>query len=234
MYAVLFDIDGTLVQTGGAGQLAFAEAFAAEFGVRELSGAVPFAGRSDQAIALQLMQVHGVAASEENWRRFREAYLSRLPAALAARSGRVLPGVHALLDTLRTLEHALVGLLTGNLRAGAVHKLTYYGLMDRFAFGGFGDASDDRCDIAAAALAEARQAAVQHSRSANGAPLAGAVVIGDTSHDVLCARAIGACAVAVATGNSPREELVAAAPDLLLDDLSDAEPLIEIIHNHAP
>jgi phosphoglycolate phosphatase len=229
VYAVLFDIDGTLVQTGGAGQLAFAETFADEFGVRELSGSVAFAGRSDRAIALELMRVHGVPPNEENWQRFRSGYLKRLPAALARRQGCVLPGVTELLDELAALEHPLVGLLTGNVRDGAMQKLTYYRLVERFGFGGFGDVSDERCDIAAAALAEARRAAAARNGGANGKALSGAMVIGDTVHDISCARSIGAYAVAVPTGNTPREELAAAAPDLLLQDLSDSRPLLDIV-----
>ena len=229
MYAVLFDIDGTLIQTGGAGQLAFAETFAEEFGVPELSGRVLFAGRSDRAIALELMRVHGLPASEDNWQRFRTGYLQRLPEALTRRQGFVLPGVHQLLDELESLQHPLIGLLTGNLQAGAKEKLTFYGLFERFAFGGFGDISDERCDIAAAALFEAKQAAASRNGAANGQALSGVMVIGDTVHDISCARSIGAFAVAVPTGNTPREELAAASPDLLLPDLSDPRPLLDII-----
>jgi len=227
LYAVLFDIDGTLLQTGGAGQLAFAETFAEEFGVPELSGSVPFAGRSDRAITVDLMKAHQVAPTEENWQRFRDGYLQRLPAALTQREGCVLPGVTTLLDKLESLEHPLVGLLTGNLRTGALHKLTYYGLAHRFGFGGYGDDLDERCDIAAAALAEAQRAALR--RSGNGRALSGVMVIGDTVHDISCARSIGAFAVAVPTGNTPRAELQAAAPDLLLDDLSDPRPLLDVV-----
>ncbi len=229
MYAVLFDIDGTLIQTGGAGQLAFAETFAEEFGVRELSGAVAFAGRSDRAIAMELMQIHGVSPTDETWRQFRSAYLARLPVALKRRSGRVLPGVVELLDELERHEHSLTGLLTGNLQDGAVHKLTHYGLVDRFGFGGYGDVSDDRCDIAAAALAEAERAAASRNGHANGKRLSGVMVIGDTVHDIRCARSIDAFAVAVPTGNTPREELAVAGPDLLLDDLSDAGSLLDVV-----
>ena len=100
MYAVFFDIDGTLLLTGGAGQLAFAETFAEEFGVLEISRDVPFAGRTDRAISLDLMAVHGVEPNEENWNRFREGYLARLPAALARQRGEVLPGIFELLDAL--------------------------------------------------------------------------------------------------------------------------------------
>ena len=229
MYAILFDIDGTLIQSGGAGQLAFAETFAAEFGVEELSGKVPFAGRSDRAIASDLMRVHGVDPHEENWRRFRAGYLERLPTALRQKSGRVLPGVVELLDQIAAAGHPLVGLLTGNIREGADHKLQHYGLAERFGFGGFGDASPDRNGIAAAALAEAQRVANADFAAAKGldvCELAGAMVIGDTVHDVSCARSIGAFAVAVPTGGATREELAACGPDLLLDDLSDARPLL--------
>jgi phosphoglycolate phosphatase-like HAD superfamily hydrolase len=229
VYAILFDIDGTLVSTGGAGQLAFAETFAAEFGVETLSGKVPFAGRSDQAIASDLMRVHGVDPHEENWQRFRAGYLERLPSALQRKQGRVLPGVVELLGEIAAAGHPLVGLLTGNIREGADHKLQHYGLAEHFSFGGFGDASPDRNGIAAAALAEAQRLAKEEYGLASGleiCELAGAMVIGDTIHDVSCARAIGAFAVAVPTGGATREELAAAKPDLLLDDLSDARPLL--------
>lgn len=230
MYAVLFDIDGTLVHTGGAGHLAFAETFAHEFGIAEISAAVAFAGRSDLAIASELMSVHGVEPSEANWRRFRTSYLGRLRGALERREGRVLPGVVELLDELAALPHAAVGLLTGNIRDGAQEKLSFYGLAGRFAFGGFGDETKERNEIASFALA----AAEQHAAGRNGArvqpPLFGAMVIGDTVHDITCARAIGALAVAVPTGGATRDELAAAAPDLLLDDLSDSRPLLTILY----
>ncbi len=233
MYAVLFDIDGTLVQTGGAGQLAFAEAFAHEFAVAEISSAVKFAGRSDRAIATDLLAVHGFEPNEDNWQRFRAAYVRRLPGALQRRDGHVLPGVVALLDALAALPHSAIGLLTGNIREGADRKLTHYGLGDRFAFGGFGDDTNDRCEIAAIALAEATRHATERNGAGGRPPLWGAMVIGDTEHDIRCARAIGALAVAVPTGGSTREALAAASPDLLLDDLSDSRSLLQILKQAA-
>jgi phosphoglycolate phosphatase len=221
VYAVLFDIDGTLIHTSGAGHLAFAETFAEEFGVVKISASVPFAGRSDRAIALELMSVHGVEATDDSWRRFRMAYLRRLPSALERRDGRVLPGVVALLDTLATMPEAAVGLLTGNVREGAQAKLNYYGLGGRFGFGGFGDEATDRNVIAAIALAEAKRTTAGQLR--------GAMVIGDTVHDIRCARAIDAVAVAVPTGGATAEELASAQPDVLLEDLSDARQLLQIV-----
>lgn len=227
MYAVLFDIDGTLVQTGGAGQLAFAETFAQEFGVPQISKTVGFAGRSDRAIALDLFRAHGLPTTEEAWQQFRAGYLKRLPQALERRNGHVLPGVGELLAALKDLPHALVGLLTGNVREGAMRKLAYYGLDGHFAFGGFGDESTDRNEIAAIALAEAqRQATHQLGRPA---PLTGVMVLGDTIHDIRCARSIVAVAIAIPTGGTPREELAAERPDILLDDLSDATAILRIL-----
>lgn len=228
LYAVLFDIDGTLVQTGGAGQLAFAETFAAEFGVPQISAAVGFAGRSDRAIALDLFAAHGIEPSEANWRHFRASYVTRLPDALKRKPGRVLPGVAALLDALEALPHSAIGLLTGNIREGAATKLGYYGLGHRFAFGGYGDETNDRCEIAAIALAAAEQHVAERS-GGRGQRLWGAMVIGDTIHDIRCARAIEALAVAVPTGGATKDELAAEGPDILVDDLTDAARLLEVL-----
>ncbi len=229
MYAVLFDIDGTLIQSGGAGQLAFADTFAAEFSVPQISAAVAFAGRSDRAIAMELMEVHGIPTSDENWRRFCAAYLARLPDALQKKTGHVLPGVADLLDKLDVAPHSAIGLLTGNMRAGANAKLSHYGLHGRFAFGGFGDTTNDRCEIAKIALAEAERHAAERNGAAGRLPLWGVMVIGDTVHDIRCARSIGALAVALPTGGSTRDELTSEGPDLLLDDLSDSHPLLQAL-----
>jgi phosphoglycolate phosphatase-like HAD superfamily hydrolase len=136
-----------------------------------------------------------------------------------------------LLNQLQLHQGALLGLLTGNIRQGAFDKLKHYGLADRFSFGGFGDAHDERCDIAATALVAAQRAAARHGNGEVQANrrLSGVMVIGDTVHDVSCARSIGAYAVAVLTGNAPAEQLAAAKPDLLLRDLSDPGPLLEIV-----
>jgi len=218
MYTVLFDIDGTLLDTAGAGKRAFAATFAEQFQITEISGEVGFAGRSDRAISLELMELHGVEPSPEHWRQFMKSYLKHLETTLASCQGRVLPGVVALLDQLQTVEHVLPGLLTGNLKSGAARKLAHYDLADRFEFGGFGDLWDDRNDIAAEALEQARV----HARG----ELTGTMVIGDTVNDVTCARSIGAFAVAVATGGASREALEAAEPDLLLADLTEVDALL--------
>jgi phosphoglycolate phosphatase len=222
MYSVLFDIDGTLILTAGAGMQAFAAAFAELFDVHKLSGDVPFAGRSDRAIALELMQTHEVEPTAENWHQFVDLYLQKLEHKLPQCAGEILPGVIGLLDTLQSQDHVLLGLLTGNIRLGAVRKLSHYGLAERFKFGGFGDLWTDRNAIASEALEQARYQARGN--------LDEVMVIGDTVHDIRCARAIGACAVAVSTGNTPAEQLREEEPDILLKDLTEVEPLLRRIN----
>ena len=225
MYLILFDIDGTLIKTGGAGQVAFFDTIREDFGISELPQGVPFAGRSDRAIAEEILRLCEVPINEETWEKFRTGYLGRLNGRLESCSGSVLPGVIELLDQLGPAENVCIGLLTGNIEEGAKTKLIYYGLWDRFAFGGYGDIRTERNDIAA----DAQQAGIDYLASRNGHTIKKVMVIGDTQNDVICARSIDAYAVAVCTGGASREELTETQPDLLLDDLADSERLLEEI-----
>ena len=228
MYAVLFDIDGTLLLTGGAGKSCFIETFREDFQIADPDGEVSFAGRSDRAIAQDLMLAHGIEPSIENWHRFQTGYCDRVQASLHRCKGALLPGVVELLDELGQREDVALGLLTGNVEHGAWAKLTHYGLADRFAFGGFGDDYTDRNDIAAAALRAAEQHAAKFM---NGSPavLRGVVVVGDTVFDVRCAKAIDAFAVGVATGSTTRDQLAESGADLVLDNLTNSKALLEIL-----
>jgi phosphoglycolate phosphatase-like HAD superfamily hydrolase len=220
MNVFLFDIDGTLISSGGAGKAALEGALAAEFGIAELTGRVEYSGRTDRAIVRDLLAMHHIEDTPENTRRLLNGYLKNLPGSLATSTGLVLPGIAALLETLSPREDAAVGLLTGNIREGARLKLGHFGLYHHFAFGGFGDDHFCRNEVAREALA-----AVQ--KHLNGSFRSDRIwVIGDTPLDVHCARAIGARVAAVCTGWHCREELAAADPDLLLTDLSDPEPLL--------
>ncbi|MFO0841199.1 MAG: haloacid dehalogenase-like hydrolase [Gemmataceae bacterium] len=213
MHVFLFDIDGTLLSSGGAGKAALEEGLAEEFGVRGAIEKLTLSGRTDRAIAADLLSMSGLVVSEVNRRRLLAAYLRHLPACLARLRGWVLPGVVELVGRLRGRDRTAVGLLTGNIRAGARIKLGHFGLDGHFDFGGYGDDHLDRDDVAREALVAWRAHA-----EGEGDPLA-VWVIGDTPHDVRCARAIGARAVAVATGWHDRAELAACGPDVLLDDL---------------
>src|SRR5262245_37634468 len=152
MIACLFDIDGTLLASGGAGKAALESAFTEIFGIA-LHVHVPYSGRTDRAIARDLLSQHDVEPSHENWQRLVAGYLARLPDSLNNHQGRVLPGILALLQSLQQRTDIALGLLTGNIRAGARVKLGHYGLYEHFAFGGFGDQHFDRDDVAREALA---------------------------------------------------------------------------------
>jgi phosphoglycolate phosphatase-like HAD superfamily hydrolase len=236
MHICFLDIDGTLLLTGGAGQSAFAETLAADFSIREIDANVGFAGRSDKAIAMDLFCRHSIAPSEDNWRRFSAGYLGRLEKALGAHQGSVLPGVPALLDALAARGDVAIGLLTGNMREGARHKLCYYGLWDWFPFGGFGDEHMERCDIAGAALvaAELHLNAQAVSANSNGPPTdRQIIVIGDTQHDIRCGRSIGARCVGVPTGITSAQALRESQPDLFVETLEDIEPILALLESES-
>jgi phosphoglycolate phosphatase len=222
MAVFFFDIDGTLLDSGGAGREAMYRAVERLYGVARSPKRVPFAGRTDRAIACDLLAVHRIAPDDEAIERFFGQYVRCLPETLQeSNRARVLPGVEQALQTVAQWDHVHLGLLTGNIRDGARTKLGHFGLADFFRFGGFGDRYLDRDDVAREAL----QAASQYL----GKPVdpRDCWVIGDTPLDVRCARAVGAHAVGVLTGWSSRESLQAAQPDLLLESLEDLDVLLQ-------
>lgn len=210
MLVLLFDIDGTLVRTGGAGKAAMEAALCEEFGVSLSAEEVPYSGRTDRAIGRDLLTAHEFEPTPANQNRLLDGYLARLPDRLRTMGGVVCPGVRELLHRLRGQTDVRLGLLTGNVRRGAELKLGHFDLWHYFPAGGFGDAHEDRDDVARSALA------------AVGATADDEVwVIGDTPLDVRCARAVGARVVAVATGWHPLDELAGCRADLALADLGD-------------
>jgi len=220
---VFFDIDGTLLRSGGAGKLAMLTAVQKAFGVEPAPTEVPFSGRTDRAIMRDLLKVHGIEFTPEHLRKLVHAYLEVLPDCLRRMSGRVLPGVCELLDRLQQMDNVAVGLLTGNLRQGARVKLGHFGLAERFAFGGFGDEHLDRNAVA-------RDAWLEAQRHLNGQCSPERIwVIGDTPLDIECARFIGARVLAVATGTHSLEQLQAHQPDLVLPDLTHCHAWLESI-----
>ncbi len=234
MHICLLDIDGTLLLTGGAGQKAFAETLATDFGIAEIVHPVMFAGRSDRAIAMELFRLHGVEESRENWQRFCTGYLSRLESALIAHQGFVLPGAAELVTSLAKRDDVALGLLTGNVREGARRKLVHYNLWHWFAFGGYGDDHLDRCDIAASALSAAREHINGYANSStrDGKKFDGEIiVIGDTPNDITCGRSIGARCIAVPTGHTKADELRRSNPDLMVDTLEDLGPILALLDN---
>jgi phosphoglycolate phosphatase-like HAD superfamily hydrolase len=209
---VLFDIDGTLVDTGGAGLDSLNGAIEEVFGPG--GPALNLAGSTDGGIVRGLFQhfrrPYDAAVEEAFYR----AYLPRLEANLAEESygGRLLHGVGVLLEQLARDGHAL-GLLTGNLARGARVKVVHFGVADYFAFGSYGDDHWDRNRLGPIALERARKATGQDFRPAE------TLVIGDTPRDVACAHAFGAKCLGVATGAYSEEELRESGADEVVPHL---------------
>ena len=215
----LFDVDLTLVDTGGAGRRAMDRAFEEVLGVPHAFDGYHFFGKVDQAILQEVAGRHlGRALTDGTAARLVERYLRILAEEVAAtRRYRVLPGVPELLADLAARPAVRLGLATGNFAAGARIKLARGGIDRYFATGGFGEDAADRAELTRIGIARLL---------ADGAPRPPrdrVVVIGDTPSDVLCAHANGATSVAVATGGHAREQLAAYSPRLLLDDLSGCD-----------
>jgi phosphoglycolate phosphatase len=212
---VLFDIDGTLILTGGAGMKAFAEAFAEEFNLPHATEAMDFAGRTDRGLAYQVFRANHIEPTEANFGRFTKAYTQRLAKHLPADNTQPLPGVVELLDAIEAMPAPPeLGLLTGNLPLGAELKLIHYNLWHRFEFGAFGDTTENRNDIARGALENAREKFPNLSPSE-------ILIIGDTPADIHCAQSINARVLAVATGNFSETQLAEYQPTFLAPDLTD-------------
>ncbi len=215
---VLFDIDGTLILTGGAGMKAFAEAFAEDFGLPHATESMEFAGRTDRALAYQVFRANNIEPTDANFDRFIDSYTRRLEGHLPADQTDPLPGVTGWLEAIETRSNGPVpGLLTGNLPRGAELKLTHYQLWHRFQFGAFGDQAELRDDIARDALTRA-----QHQFP--GLKPSNILIIGDTPADIQCARAIGAPVLAVATGNYSETDLSGHQPTYCARDLNAITP----------
>jgi phosphoglycolate phosphatase len=212
---ILWDIDGTLLHSGGAGMKALEAALQGVFGISGSLAGIEFAGRTDPWIIRQIFSRFGIEYSAENLSRYVEGYIALLPRVFEASGARVLPGVAKILG--QAAEHPTVvqGLLTGNLRRGAETKLGYHGLWNFFPIGAFADDSEARNELGPHAL---RRAA---SHWGIDFPADHVWIVGDTPHDIACARAFGARAMAVATGNFRAAELAAFNPDVVLENLED-------------
>ena len=211
---VLFDIDGTLVRTGGAGVKAFAKTFASEFKVADGFEHLKFPGRTDIGLVREFFGFHQIEPTPENLQRFFEHYVFWLDHLMKESKTEVCAGVWELIHGLQALPQApLLGLLTGNIRLGAEIKLRHFELWDVFQTGAFGDEHEDRGQIAALALERGSRLVGKDLRGDE------VLVIGDTPLDIRCARAIGAKALAVATGGSDLAELKRHQPDWAITDL---------------
>jgi len=217
---VLFDIDGTLVLTKGAGRRALAAALLRVYGTAGLIDAYDFRGKTDPRIVADLMGAAGLAPEviHAGLGECFEAYARGLVGEIGdGQCVTLLPGVAALVRRLDTTEGVVLGLLTGNIEEGARIKLAPTGLWPYFRTGAFGSDDGDRRRLPSLAARRA-QALTGHAFRPEDV-----LVIGDTPLDIECARAFGAVAVAVATGFHPYAELEALKPDLLFESFADVD-----------
>jgi phosphoglycolate phosphatase len=223
---LLFDIDGTLLLSGGAGMRAMSRAFHETFGLARAFEGVHPAGKTDTFLLASALERAGLGDSPAHHDRFRAAYLPALATELArpgtGRSG-VMPGVEALLSRLRAQRGWHLALLTGNYEQAARLKLEHFGLNGFFDWGVFGEESGDRRVLGRIALERAR------ARDVPEPSCAGAIVIGDTPDDIACAHAAGARSLAVATGSFTLDELTSAGAHHAVEDLSDTDAVLAML-----
>jgi phosphoglycolate phosphatase-like HAD superfamily hydrolase len=222
-HLLLWDIDGTLIASGGAGMRALQTSLRTVFGIEGSLADIDFAGRTDQWITREVFRKFRVPVTTENFARCFEGYVSALPAELASSQAHILPGVRDVLRAVAAHGGFLQGLLTGNMRRGAQVKLSHHGLWEFFGFGAFADDSEHRNELG--------PHAVRRALECHGIDFApGRVwVIGDTPHDIACGKIIGARTLAVATGGATLDQLRAHKPTAALETLADTEAVLRLL-----
>jgi phosphoglycolate phosphatase-like HAD superfamily hydrolase len=225
MHLFLWDIDMTVLWTGGAGLAAMNRAFAELYGIAGAYDGIAFSGRTDLSLFREALAAHRVVAPdfEAEVARYEAAYVRHLAETLPAHAGHVLPGVRQVLASLAGLDEAAQGVATGNFERGAALKLAHYGVDEHLRAGAYGDDAEDRPALVALA---ARRLARHHARAGGWRSV---VVIGDSPLDVGAARANDFVAVGVATGQSDVATLSQAGAHLVLPDLGDVDEAVDAL-----
>lgn len=225
MQYILFDIDGTLIDSGGAGMLSLNLAFKEFFSVDDAFRAIRMAGKTDLQIVNEALRMHNIDSSNGNVPGFFASYVRHLEITIHNRNGHIKPGIRQALELLHVRDDIVLGLLTGNIETGAMIKLEAFGLAEFFEAGAFGENDPDRnklLPIAVEKLREKKGIEIDYSQC---------IVIGDTPRDVECSKPYGAYAIAVATGPYSYDELSGTAADAVFHDLSDTDNFLHIL-NH--
>lgn len=215
-FVVLFDIDGTLIDSGGAGGRALVRAAREHFGNDQIDR-VPFHGRTDRGIMSEMLQNAGIEASTQNLQHLSQRYFSILPDELKSQAGCVLPGVVELLDVLSQQPRCHLGLLTGNMQTSARLKLEHYGLWDYFQFGIYGHEASERRHLSQPAWETIQQRTDPRPENVS--------VIGDTTMDVELALTMRVRCLAVCTGGCDADDLLSAGAHWVIHDLSDTQQI---------
>ena len=221
---LLWDIDGTILHTGKAGETALGHAMEKLHGVSRGLEGLEIAGRTDKWIVEQLLAREKLPHGEKEIARFLDVYVERLAEELPRRQGGLHPGILGILEEAHRRPDLVQGLLTGNIEKGARLKLTRYGVNHFFAFGAFADDSPVRNELGPHAKRRARE------RHGEEFPPERIYIIGDTPHDVACARAIGAKAIAVATGGFSAKQLEDSGADAVFTDLGHPERFFRLLN----
>lgn len=222
MRLVLFDIDGTLIDSGGAGTRALELAIMELFSINNAFKDISMAGKTDKMIIKEGLRKHGIPA-DGNISSVISAYLRHLKREILNERKHVKPGMHELLQKLRYRDDICIGLLTGNLEEGARIKLEPFKLNQYFPSGAFGSDDEDRNNllpIAVRRFVEMLQINFD---------IRDCIIIGDTPRDVECAHIYGAKCFGVATGPYTIDDLLQAGADYAVRDLSEQDPLLQIL-----
>lgn len=225
MKLLLFDIDGTLLLSGGAGLRAMDQAFDQLYGIPNAFAGISLAGRTDTAILRNVLGKNGLPFSPATMEDFKRIYYERLQEEIHAPvDGKLLmPGIDPLLRSIHKRKDIYLGLLTGNWQTSGFIKLAYFGIDHYFDIGAFADDSEIRDELLPFAI---KRFADKHDKK----PKADEVyVIGDTPSDIQCARPHGAVAVAVAAAHFTSEQLRAHKPDYLFEDLTDIAAVLQVL-----
>jgi len=225
---LLFDIDGTLILGGGAGERALYVAMEKGFGRTRGFDTINMAGATDKLIARELLEANELPVTDQNIAAVIENYLEALHDLMPSGGGILLPGIMELLEELHSRSDCALGLLTGNVRRGAEIKLTHFGVWHFFPFGAFADDHQERNHLGPFA----RQRAIDHH--GEHFPLQKIFVLGDTPRDIECGKAFGANTVAIATGKYPLQELATHQPDYLFADLGDTHQVVQTLLGPPP
>ena len=224
---LLFDIDGTILNSGGAGKRAMVRAFEEVWGVSDGFRGIHMSGKTDPFILRQALEQAGLATDKTKTEAFKSRYFELLSIEIEKPNAfkKLMPGILALIRHLHEEPTVELGLLTGNWRRGAELKLGHFGLFGFFKVGAFGDDSEDRNQLLPFAL--------KRFAEQNGSPLPieNVYVIGDTPRDVQSAQPYGAKTVAIATGTYSLDQLRAESPDFLFPDLKNWQHFLQILKN---
>ncbi|MFZ5906402.1 MAG: HAD family hydrolase [Nitrospirota bacterium] len=222
MRLILFDIDGTLIDSGGAGVRALDFALKELFSIENGFQGISMAGKTDPSIMREGLISHGLPA-DGNLERFMDAYLRHLQQEIQNDRKTIKPGIHETLNMLQDIAAFRLGLLTGNIEKGARIKLEPFRLNAYFPSGAFGSDHEDRNMLLPVAVDRYRKLFSDPIR------IEECIVVGDTPRDVECAKIFGAACFAVATGPYSAAELRDAGADCVVDDLSDNTPLLRFL-----